>query len=389
MMAAAPAEAVFFLHLSSAGGSSLCRLGQQQPCARVPACRANCNLNCAHPWDWVNYCNPLVCASPQRPCKSAYAPSCAGLRRYVRRRNLTIIASETMLPSWHRGESLSSLCTGFAYVTVLRDPVERLQSQLERMHPTAPNARLRSLLNASRSRFEPAVKSSLMGPAAVDNYLIRLLLGPDVFFLPLRAINRTHAQQAEAVLRTFAAAIPLDQLDAQGSRWLRAAFGWRGRTGHVNLHVDETGKPLSAGGLRHAAQRRAASRVGGAPGGAGQRQPHRVSTVGPGGRSLAQRVGSVPAAGPARAHWQQRLSERSLGLLRQLNRFDIELYERARSRFRLQTLPPTPILHPASCQAPAQLQCPDILLQRNASALARLEAERLRSSTFDNTRAAV
>jgi len=134
-----------------------------------------------------------------------------------------------MLPSWHRGESSSSLCTGFAYVTVLRDPVERLQSQLERMHPTAPNARLRSLLNASRSRFEPAVKSSLMGPAAVDNYLTRLLLGPDVFFLPLRAINRTHAQQAEAVLRTFAAAIPLDQLDAQGSRWLRAAFGWRGR----------------------------------------------------------------------------------------------------------------------------------------------------------------
>jgi len=127
------------------------------------------------------------------------------------------------------------------------------------MHPTRPNAKLRSLLNASRSRFDPAVSSSLMGPAAVDNYLIRMLLGPRVFFLPLRAINASHARQAAAVLRGFAAAIPLGDLDDAGSRWLRAAFGWRGKTSHLNLHLNAAGKPISAAVAQHAAARRGAS----------------------------------------------------------------------------------------------------------------------------------
>lgn len=175
-------DAVFFLHLSSSGGSSVCRLGQLQACSRVNACRANCNLNCAHPWDWRGYCTPPACVRPERVCKTAHPPSCAGLSRYVRRRNLSIVASETMLPTWHRntgpdpltrhdstmlphrdlgpagaglfgaappgalgsagsaaavdadstadgegsmGGGVTALCPGFAYVTVLRDPVER------------------------------------------------------------------------------------------------------------------------------------------------------------------------------------------------------------------------------------------------------------------------
>ena len=34
------------------------------------------------------------------------------------------------------------------------------------------------------------------GTAALDNYLIRMLLGPSVFFLPLRAINASHLKAA-------------------------------------------------------------------------------------------------------------------------------------------------------------------------------------------------
>ena len=36
------------------------------------------------------------------------------------------------------------------------------------------------------------------GTAALDNYLIRMLLGPSVFFLPLRAINASHLKAATA-----------------------------------------------------------------------------------------------------------------------------------------------------------------------------------------------
>ena len=33
-----PTRPIFFFHVSSSGGTSLCRWAQQQPCSRVPAC---------------------------------------------------------------------------------------------------------------------------------------------------------------------------------------------------------------------------------------------------------------------------------------------------------------------------------------------------------------
>ena len=133
--------AVFFLHVSTSGGTALCRLAQEQPCSRIPSCGANCNLNCRHPWDWRQHCTAPACEPPAKPCKPPHRPGCAGLRRYVTNRNLTFVASETMLVE-------GGLCADFAYVTVLRDPVARLQSQLERMS-AQPNRKLHELLGLS------------------------------------------------------------------------------------------------------------------------------------------------------------------------------------------------------------------------------------------------
>ena len=198
--ASPPRRPVFFLHVSSAGGSSLCALAQSQPCARVPSCGANCNLQCAHPWDWRQHCIAPACAPPAKPCRPPYKPGCAGLSRYVRRRNLSFVASETLLAH--------GLCPEFAYVAVVRDPVARLQSQLERMSAT-PNHRLHAMMARPRV-FGASETTSLMGTAAVDNYLTRLL-GPSAFFLPLRGINASHASPRR-VLARFAAVIPLEDL---------------------------------------------------------------------------------------------------------------------------------------------------------------------------------
>ena len=63
---------VYFVHVSSAGGTSLCRMAAEQPCVRVPS--SNCNLNCAHPWDWRQHCPDNVCARPSHPCRPPYKP---------------------------------------------------------------------------------------------------------------------------------------------------------------------------------------------------------------------------------------------------------------------------------------------------------------------------
>ena len=167
MLSSEPPVTAFLLHISSSGGTSLCKLAQEQPCSRVPSCGANCNLNCRHPWDWRDHCRAPACTPPARACRPPHKPGCAGLRRYVARKNLTFLSSETML--------LEGPCPDFAYVTVLRDPVARLRSQLERMSEQ-PNRRLQELLSRPHV-YNHRANSSLMGTAAIDNYVIRMLLG--------------------------------------------------------------------------------------------------------------------------------------------------------------------------------------------------------------------
>ena len=298
---APPRRPVFFLHVSSSGGSSLCALAQSQPCARVPSCGANCNLQCAHPWDWRQHCTAPACAPPAKPCRPPYKPGCAGLSRYVRRRNLSFVASETLLAH--------GLCPEFAYVAVVRDPVARLQSQLERMSAT-PNHRLHAMMARPRV-FNASETTSLMGTAAVDNYLTRLLLGPSAFFLPLRGINASHALAASRVLARFAAVIPLEDLGGAGARLLQQKVGWRGCPRRTNAHSGAAGGANGGGG-----------KGGGGKAGGGQRR-------------LAQR---------------QALGARSLHTLRELNRFDIGLHEQARRELRGRA---AAAMAPVDCSAPA------------------------------------
>ena len=310
---APPRRPVFFLHVSSSGGSSLCALAQSQPCARVPSCgvrgtddglNKNCNLQCAHPWDWRQHCTAPACAPPAKPCRPPYKPGCAGLSRYVRRRNLSFVASETLLAH--------GLCPEFAYVAVVRDPVARLQSQLERMSAT-PNHRLHAMMARPRV-FNASETTSLMGTAAVDNYLTRLLLGPSAFFLPLRGINASHALAASRVLARFAAVIPLEDLGGAGARLLQQKVGWRGCPRRTNAHSGAAGGANGGGG-----------NGGGGKGGGGK--------GGGGRRRLAQR---------------QALGARSLQTLRELNRFDIGLHEQARRELRGRAAVELP-----DCSAPA------------------------------------
>ena len=277
--ASPPRRPVFFLHVSSSGGSSLCALAQSQPCARVPSCGANCNLQCAHPWDWRQHCTAPACAPPAKPCRPPYKPGCAGLSRYVRRRNLSFVASETLLAH--------GLCPEFAYVAVVRDPVARLQSQLERMSAT-PNHRLHAMMARPRV-FNASETTSLMGTAAVDNYLTRLLLGPSAFFLPLRGINASHALAASRVLARFAAVIPLEDLGGAGARLLQQKVG---RVPAANERAQRRGRRRQRRRRQSRWRRRRLARQAlGARSAHGAAQPLRHWPARAGGRELRPRGG--------------------------------------------------------------------------------------------------
>lgn len=306
---AATRRPIFFLHVSNSGGTSACQWAMAQPCGRVPACGANCNLGCRHPWDWRNHCRPPSCEPPAKACRPPHRLGCAGLLRHAQKKNLTFIASETLLTE-HCFDS-------FDYVTVLRDPVSRLRSQLERRSAHRPNARLRSLLSQPRV-FNVSASSSLMGTAAIDNYLIRLLVGPSAFFLPLGGINSTHLHTAVEVLNSFAIAIPIENFTDRGAAWLRAVHGWEGAPTLTNRH-----KRLQ----KFATKSVRASNGAGGTASKGRSTTSATAYRADSGRRLA------PRAGPMAHERDTALSERNKQMLRALNRYDLKLLEFARRQF--------------------------------------------------------
>lgn len=235
----------------------MCRWAQQQRCSRIPSCGANCNLNCAHPWDWRNSCRPPACPVPKRTCRPPHRPGCAALHRYAQRHNLTFFASETIL---HRdADRPLELCSEFRHVALVRHPVERVRRQLERMS-TQPNSRFRAMLSTSLV-FNLSERTSLMGTPSLDNYLTRLLLGPDAFFLPFRALTDVHCDQASALLAGFVAAVPLERLDGAGAAHIASLLGWSDSPSHRNAHQKGSiaGRALPAP-APDGAQRRLSSR---------------------------------------------------------------------------------------------------------------------------------
>ena len=58
----------------------------------------------------------------------------------------------------------------------------------------------------------------MMGTASVNEYNIRMMLGPRTFFARLGAINETHFQYARSMLKSFAVVAPLSKMASMGGR---------------------------------------------------------------------------------------------------------------------------------------------------------------------------
>ena len=223
---AAPIKPVFFLHVSSAGGTSICSGRRRSRAARArvwselqPQLQASLGLEKRVPSAGVPRACPRVPATLPTGMLWSSTVQC------------------TSKPYLYGPETyLHEVCfEDFRYVTVLRDPVERIASQLERVS-TQPTTRLHQHIaqpwhnNASES-------SSMMGTAALDNYLTRLLVGPSAFFLPLRSINTSHRALASRILASFVAVVPIERLDDPESvAWLQTSLGWKSAPERRNSH---------------------------------------------------------------------------------------------------------------------------------------------------------
>lgn len=286
-----------FLHLSKSGGTSVCELAKLNGCSRAAAGQSTFNGNCIDPFlmDGPWWMPPDVISKLEPGGLRSFADRSFRLmprtlngvhscRNRGRRGQLLWLHPPRLPPTFFAIEGAAPegrRCTGILDMLVLREPVERLGSfgrelirwgllpcasdctaSRVRSWPGAPascscechrcdcDTQRGELWPARRARCDQLRRSvcgnySLMAsfaPPVYDNQLTRVLLGPEVYRLPLGAITRDHYLQARERLRG------VDVLLVLGTHLERAfeqRLGWTSRGLHDKYRRQST--PPAAG----------------------------------------------------------------------------------------------------------------------------------------------
>ena len=236
---------VHFLHISNSGGTTVCRMVQDL--LRLNTTRDNCNLPCKHPQHWHSR---VRCPFD----------TCATFSSYLHANGWEFVASETFLeevdwgaegicstPSTLKPLAAQPLCPQVSYVTIIKEPLSRIGSEVARLayskFGVSPEELLWSwlpgcgergcgktgsrnlttslvLLDAERCYEGPTPRDcrsgiALMGTPAISNYATRLLLGRRWFLCPPDKMDGGRAlRDATQMLSHFSLVLTTDDLSS-------------------------------------------------------------------------------------------------------------------------------------------------------------------------------
>ena len=161
------------------------------------------------PFEWQRFCpRKLRCRTV--PCRPPWGNlrSCKAMAEYAKSSGLQFLGRETVLEEVHAKDAFE-LCSQFRYIMLFKDPMRRLQSNLNRL-ASRPNKQAKAWL--TRLVFTEHRTSDLAGTPSLNNFVARTILGTDAFFLPPGGINASHEQAATVMLSKFALVLPVERL---------------------------------------------------------------------------------------------------------------------------------------------------------------------------------
>lgn len=211
----------FALHFHKAGGSSLCRLAVQNGLGAAGVGKHkrlgfNCNILGDDPGHLGFHVNTQ--ASPHGQAEGAF--TCDKRLAYMREHGLGFSAVERWLFP-------PEICVDrFVYVTVLRDPITRVQSSVRFHRQQSPQLALQWATHHSFSSEAPISN----GSPSVDNFYVRTLAGRAAYTRPLGHLTDADLTAARRMLAQFEVVMILEHLDRDVVQ-LPALLGWR------NLHM--------------------------------------------------------------------------------------------------------------------------------------------------------
>lgn len=189
--------------------------------------------------------------------------ACDRSRRRTGRLNLLQVARGAASPFDERWplsgwRPFSTYCPNVAFTILIHDPVRRIVSLLEKkcaslgcLGDAAPACAERLLADVVEHDLVVDLNDgqAMMGTAAINEYNIRMLLGPRTFFARLGAINETHYRAAAAMIDRFAVAAPTAMLSQLGPE-LSRKLNWKQYSSvpHVNSHQNRTSARAAVAG---------------------------------------------------------------------------------------------------------------------------------------------
>ncbi|GLC36550.1 hypothetical protein PLESTM_000459100 [Pleodorina starrii] len=218
-----------YLHVSKSGGTSWCHIAQLNGCTTERYDNAYvCQIK---KFDdkvrWLNMTFHMlqvpVYRVPQYVLKrfsrfgtfrkNHELAACGVRSRLVSARNYNYYSNEYTVHGGHKGVENAHICGNFFNAIIIRDPLKRLVSHMKFVMWTMSGDRgyndtlLFNRMYANRtSSFWQA-----LGPAMVDNYFVRSLLGEKAFHAPVGGVSREMLRLAEHVLAQFDLVLVLEQ----------------------------------------------------------------------------------------------------------------------------------------------------------------------------------
>lgn len=221
---------VMYFHIHKSGGTIMCAQAVEKG-ERVVQSGHYCGSNEFHDWaalgDWpwfveVGYFFNHTCAECSHTCADRVA----------------MFGDEYTWNSVERQLDSGDLCfDDFVYVTIMRETISRLTSQLN-YEPFNRSGFVSCLADAVESQNasaycpqnqieQPAIIARDLGYVFFDNYVVRMLGGSHTATLPPGGVNASHFAAAVAVLDRFDLVIPLEELNSERAHAaLDSVLGW-------------------------------------------------------------------------------------------------------------------------------------------------------------------
>jgi len=204
---------VYFLHFHKSGGSTFCKIatssGNSMLLNQEQKITHNCNLPGDGPYSMIHMLHAGVVYD--------YKRSCSQRSEFIKNNSVSYFAVES--PPFH----LDYPCPEhFVSMTVLREPIERIMSNM-RIHNITKEMAI-WWLHKDRVIEHKTVR----GSNAFNNHYTRIFLGHDRYFDPLDSFTKRDLDWVKAKLRQFDFVIPLDKLnDPAPKAFFQKYIGWK------------------------------------------------------------------------------------------------------------------------------------------------------------------